>query len=790
MGGRAKSQAQKTLEYRTLYDEAVEEAVTLYQSELAKPAGKKRKGLRRCAEEIMAQYTRANKRVKFCHQTIIDRHNGKDSLTVSRRRQRKFKWDILLVIVDYTLSLSRWGWPLSRRRVQQHGNLLLREMGHEPNLGRHWVDRFVQAFPQLRTYKPKPHDTIRGQAANPANVAGWYKLLGDVLLARIDFEEYPDLESIDPECIYACDESGFQPCGSTSGEKVIGRAGQKLQYQQNGGSRETITVLATICADGTALPPAVIFKGEHFLVKWSQENPLQCSYVHNHTYIITTNFYDRLGVAKKGFVNGEITGRWAIHFDEQTRAKAAGRYRVLLVDGHVSHFSMDFLQECRNRHIIVLCYPSHLTHILQGLDVVVFSPLKRAWERSRNDYEARTGLPVKKTTFLKLLAEAWIAIMIPEIIMKAFEKTGVVPYNPNVITLDKLATSISTSTHSNGIMPFEPPDAVKAMSQALRHLWSVDEPAWQDDDEDAPDSNLDADRVFDIDELLAEAPAPTTPATPPPAAAIQAAIEARDALLSTPVARLVDGSPMDSSFILPTLQAVPPETPHRPRRPPQDPSSSPGTSLSVYERLARAEAEIRELRAKNSELQDATSELRKQTRTCMAQMVMQTSYVELTRQQLHGKEKSEREKAAGNKRLTTTHASLITSNEWIEAAQSHNTKQISEAEQKKEKEVKMKVWHDEMEAWKRADRARIELNARRRKATKSALEKWQKSGRQGRKPAAAQVERAQPKPENPYPRKSKKSKEVAMEHSEEEEEDEDRVESEDEESEGGDDGDE
>jgi hypothetical protein len=95
-----------------------------------------------------------------------------------------------------------------------------------------------------------------------------------------------------------------------------------------------------------------------------------------------------------------------------------------------------------------------------------------------------------------------------------------------------------------------------------------------------------------------------------------------------------------------------------------------------------------------------------------------------------------------------------------------------------------------MEALKRANRARIESNARRRKAAKSALKKWQKSGRQGRKPAASQVEHAQPKPENLYPRKIKKSKEVAKEHSEEEEEDEDRVESEDEESEGGDDGDE
>jgi hypothetical protein len=289
----------------------------------------------------------------------------------------------LTVLADYALSLARWGWPLSRRRLRQHGNLLLCESGNEPNIGKNWVNRFVYSFPQLRTYKPKPHDTLRGQAANQSNVDGWFKLLGDILLARIPFEEYPDLKAIDSECIYACDESGFQPCGAASGEKVIGCAGQKLQYQQRAGGRETITVLATICTDGSALPPMVVFKGEHFLVKWNQENPLECSYVvQSCSCSMNINMYLSLGVARKGFVNGEITGRWIVHLDEQTRAKANGRYRILLVDGHVSHFLLDFLQEARARHIIVLCYPLHLTHILQGLDVVVFSPLKRAWERA------------------------------------------------------------------------------------------------------------------------------------------------------------------------------------------------------------------------------------------------------------------------------------------------------------------------------------------------------------------------------------------------------------------------
>ena len=77
-------------------------------------------------------------------------------------------------------------------------------------------------------------------------------------------------EPIDPELMYGSDESGFQ-------QRVIGPKGQKVQHQQRSGDRENITVMVTICGDGTSLPPAVIFKGEAFQTSWKQNNPLNAS---------------------------------------------------------------------------------------------------------------------------------------------------------------------------------------------------------------------------------------------------------------------------------------------------------------------------------------------------------------------------------------------------------------------------------------------------------------------------------------------------------------------------------
>jgi len=59
---------------------------------------------------------------------------------------------------------------------------------------------------------------------------------------------------------------------------VYGATGEKVQHQQHSGGRENITVIVTICADGTSLPPAVIFKGDSYQTSWKQDNPLKASY--------------------------------------------------------------------------------------------------------------------------------------------------------------------------------------------------------------------------------------------------------------------------------------------------------------------------------------------------------------------------------------------------------------------------------------------------------------------------------------------------------------------------------
>ncbi|KAA1468274.1 hypothetical protein DENSPDRAFT_833528 [Dentipellis sp. KUC8613] len=98
---------------------------------------------------------------------------------------------------------------------------------------------------------PLSHE--RAQALNPTAVAAWYDLV----------KEWCVDKDIPPELIYGMDKSRF-PLGGFSKQMVVGRKGTKRQHKQGGGDRENITVIATICADGTRLDPTIIFKGKNF----------------------------------------------------------------------------------------------------------------------------------------------------------------------------------------------------------------------------------------------------------------------------------------------------------------------------------------------------------------------------------------------------------------------------------------------------------------------------------------------------------------------------------------------
>jgi len=74
-----------------------------------------------------------------------------------------------------------------------------------------------------------------------------------------------------------------------------------------------------------------------------------------------------VAVSEKGWTDGELGLEWIKGYDAETVEKARGRPRLLLLDGHKSHLTLEVIRFCRSHNIVSLCYPPKATHILQAL---------------------------------------------------------------------------------------------------------------------------------------------------------------------------------------------------------------------------------------------------------------------------------------------------------------------------------------------------------------------------------------------------------------------------------------
>ncbi|KAF1923907.1 CENP-B protein, partial [Didymella exigua CBS 183.55] len=98
--------------------------------------------------------------------------------------------------------------------------------------------------------------------------------------------------------------------------------------------------------------------------------------------------------------NNNIALAWLKHFDVYTKVSSAGAYRLLIINSHESHCSIEFQDYCKENKIITLCMPPHSSHILQPLDVVPYSLLKRHYS-DRISLLARSRIYyINKETFL------------------------------------------------------------------------------------------------------------------------------------------------------------------------------------------------------------------------------------------------------------------------------------------------------------------------------------------------------------------------------------------------------
>ena len=166
-------------------------------------------------------------------------------------------------------------------------------------------------------------------------------------------------------------------------------------------------------------------------------------------------------------MSGKIGAEWIKNFNKYTKDKVEeGKYWLLLVDKHNSHCTVAFLLYAHEHLIIVFCYIPHSTYIFQGLNIIIFSPLKKLIGEECDTWLHEHGGTMDKNNFLAIYGRAHVHALTSNNIKATFKKTGVWPFNPDVVTGEMLAPSRETSCEAHLPLPLDDP-AVNVLATML-----------------------------------------------------------------------------------------------------------------------------------------------------------------------------------------------------------------------------------------------------------------------------------------------------------------------------------
>ncbi|SPC60962.1 uncharacterized protein UHOD_11203 [Ustilago sp. UG-2017b] len=128
--------------------------------------------------------------------------------------------------------------------------------------------------------------------------------------------------------------------------------GKNQCFRSQPGNQETITVIECIGAQGTKPPPMVIFWGKNHMQGW------YCNHTAAKDWVFATS--------QNGWTDNELALHWLKDcFDKHTKQRAQGKYQLLILDGHDSHITAEFIQQawdsphCHYKHLSITSLQRH-----------------------------------------------------------------------------------------------------------------------------------------------------------------------------------------------------------------------------------------------------------------------------------------------------------------------------------------------------------------------------------------------------------------------------------------------
>ena len=226
---------------------------------------------------------------------------------------------------------------------------LMIDVANDPkHVGNKWVLRFVRRHPKVKNKL--------GKKINNARVLGCTE---EVIEAHMKhFAAVLDKIKVLPRNTYNMDETGLN-LGVYGHQTYIRTSASTRCIKRTPETREWVTIVEAVSAEGRAIKPLVIFKGGKLQSTWFDDE------IPNFLYTSSPC----------GYSDNTIGLRWLREvFLPETYDNDLPR--LLILDGHGSHYTEEFMLLAIQNNVKLFYLLPHSSHVTQPLDVCGFSPIK------------------------------------------------------------------------------------------------------------------------------------------------------------------------------------------------------------------------------------------------------------------------------------------------------------------------------------------------------------------------------------------------------------------------------
>ena len=254
----------------------------------------------------------------------------------------------------------------------------------------------------LHKIKIKSLTTQRVETIDEKDVRDWF------LFYRNELQKLKNIINFD--------ETGFQ-IECMKRQKIIVSDDIKKYYAISSENRKSLTIFEMISAVDDYPPSSMmIIQGHEYMTTWFAQN------MSEEIRVITS---------KSDFIFDVITIEYLKHYIQHSNAESNAEWKLMLMNNHDSHVTSEFILLANENRIRFFSFISHLTHIMQPLDVEIFRFYKHYHDKVLRKSVVNSFAEYSIAHFLNNLTQIRNNIFSKDTIQHAFQKSEMWSINVN-----------------------------------------------------------------------------------------------------------------------------------------------------------------------------------------------------------------------------------------------------------------------------------------------------------------------------------------------------------------------